>query len=348
MKNIQISSKPLFSSYNRNEISPKNIQMKDKIDFNEIKSNTISFTDTKNDKILSNQKLNIKNHEKDESEINNLDISFFLSKDLKEKIEGGDEPINNKEIELCSNGNLSFAFNNNNYINFKKGNSIYKDVNNSLINNNQNLNEINKVINYSPENIININQFNINDNFFNNNDENIFPQENNIFAQNQNLFNFQENQINFKLPQNALNENSNKYFLNDNFINPINLNYNQINYNFQFPIFASQNNNRFNKNSLKYQPKRIIDNFTLEMFGKKGWICQFCNNFNYETRKKCNRCHNKKQAKKLKKIKNIFSKDFPEKYIENGWYCNYCGNFNYSFRIICNRCKLEKKIKIFY
>ena len=93
MKNIQIPSKLLFSSCNRNEISPKNIQMENKIDLNVIKSNTISFTDTKNDKILSNQKLNSKNHEKDESETNNLDISFFLSKDLKEKIEGGDEPI---------------------------------------------------------------------------------------------------------------------------------------------------------------------------------------------------------------------------------------------------------------
>ena len=45
------------------------------------------------------------------------------------------------------------------------------------------------------------------------------------------------------------------------------------------------------------------------MFGKKGWICQFCNNFNYAARKKCNRCHNKKQAKNLKTIKNLFSNE---------------------------------------
>ena len=82
------------------------------------------------------------------------------------------------------------------------------------------------------------------------------------------------------------------------------------------------------------------------MFGKKGWICQFCRNFNYATRKKCNRCHNKKQAKKLNKIKNIFSNYINEKYIENGWHCNYCGNFNYSFRVICNRCKLQTKINM--
>ena len=345
MKNIQISSTPLLSLCDRSENSPKNIQIVKKIAFNEIKSNTIPFVDTKNNKNLINQKLNDNNREKDESETNNLDISFFLSKDLKEKIEGGEEPINNKEIELCSNGNLNYFFNKNN-INLPKDSCICKNVNNSFINNNQNLNEINKVNSYSPINTININKFNINNNFFHryisNNGNNIFPQYNDIFDRTQ-------SQFNFNLLQNALNESNNKSFLNKNFINPINLYYNQINYNFQFPSSDEQKNNKFNKNKnlLKYQPTRIIDNFTLEMFGKKGWICQFCSNFNYATRKKCNRCHNKKQAKKIKKIKNIFSNDNYEKYIENGWHCNYCGNFNYSFRVICNRCKLQTKIKMF-
>ena len=345
MKNIQISSTPLLSLCDRSENSPKNIQIVKKIAFNEIKSNTIPFVDTKNNKNLINQKLNDNNREKDESETNNLDISFFLSKDLKEKIEGGEEPINNKEIELCSNGNLNYFFNKNN-INLPKDSCICKNVNNSFINNNQNLNEINKVNSYSPINTININKFNINNNFFHryisNNGNNIFPQYNDIFDRTQ-------SQFNFNLLQNALNESNNKSFLNKNFINPINLYYNQINYNFQFPSSEEQKNNKFNKNKnlLKYQPTRIIDNFTLEMFGKKGWICQFCSNFNYATRKKCNRCHNKKQAKKIKKIKNLFSNDNYEKYIENGWHCNYCGNFNYSFRVICNRCKLQTKIKMF-
>ena len=345
MKNIQISSTPLFSLCDRSENSPKNIQIVKKIAFNEIKSNTIPFVDTKNNKNLINQKLNDNNREKDESETNNLDISFFLSKDLKEKIEGGEEPINNKEIELCSNGNLNYFFNKNN-INLPKDSYICKNVNNSFIKNNQNLNEVNKVNSYSPINTININKFNINNNFFHryisNNGNNIFPQYNDIFDRTQ-------SQFNFNLLQNALNESNNKSFLNKNFINPINLYYNQINYNFQFPSSDEQKNNKFNKNKnlLKYQPTRIIDNFTLEMFGKKGWICQFCSNFNYATRKKCNRCHNKKQAKKIKKIKNLFSNDNYEKYIENGWHCNYCGNFNYSFRVICNRCKLQTKIKMF-
>jgi hypothetical protein len=338
MKNIEIPSAPLFSLCERNENSPKNIKIGKKNAFNEIKSSKIPFVDTKNDKNLMNQKLNVNNHEKDETEINNFDISFFLSKDLKEKIESGDEPINNGEIEFCSNGILSYFFNKNN-INFPKGDGICKNVNNSFINSNQNLNEINKVNNYSPLNTINANQFKIINNCYNNNnrnnDHNIFLQDNDIFVQIQ-------KQFNFNLPQNTLNENSNKYSLNENFINPINLNYNQINYNFQFPSFDAQNNIGYNQNLLKYQPKRIIDNFTLEMFGKKGWICKFCNNFNYETRTICNRCHNKKKAKKLKKIKNLFSKDRSKKKRKNGWYCNYCGNYNYSFRFNCNRCKLPK------
>ena len=96
---------------------PKNIQNGKKITFNENESNTISFIVNKNDKNLPNQKLNTNNHEKDESEINNFDISFFLSKDLKEKIEGIDEPINNGEIKLCSNDKLSYFFNKNKYLN---------------------------------------------------------------------------------------------------------------------------------------------------------------------------------------------------------------------------------------
>ena len=338
MKKIGISSTPLFSPCEKNENSPKNIQIGKKIDFNEIKSNTILFADPKNDKNITNQKLNVNSNEKDETEINNLDISFFLSKDLKEKIEGGDEPINNGEIDLCFNDNLSYFFNKNN-INLPKDNHICKKINNSFTNSKQNLNEINKVNSYSLMKSININQFNINDNCFNknirNNDESIFPQDNGIFIHTQ-------NQFSFNLPQNALNETNNIYFLNENFINPINLNYNQINYNYQLPNYYVQNNNRINKNLLKYKPKRIIDNFTLEMFGKKGWICQFCNNFNYETRKKCNRCQNIKQARNLKKIKNLFLKDNCKKYLQNGWYCDYCRNFNYSFRITCNRCKLPK------
>ena len=80
MKSIQISSTPLLSLCDRSENSPKNIQIVKKIAFNEIKSNIIPFIDNKNNKNLNNQKLIANNREKDESETNNLDISFFYQK----------------------------------------------------------------------------------------------------------------------------------------------------------------------------------------------------------------------------------------------------------------------------
>ena len=90
----------------------------------------------------------------------------------------------------------------------------------------------------------------------------------------------------------------------------------------------------------KKAKKKMIDENTIEMFGRRGWICELCNNFNYETRKKCNRCHINKKPKKInsyllsEKNKNINHK--------NDWYCTCCGNFNYFFRVICNRCQKKK------
>ena len=113
-----------------------------------------------------------------------------------------------------------------------------------------------------------------------------------------------------------------------------------------FPIF-SQNNNS-NKN--------------LEMFGKKGWICNYCNNFNYENRSKCNRCKigkNNQKNKNQQKINVNFEKKntqisnqnnqnnllLKQKFSERvgDWFCFKCKNLNFSFRTICNRCQLSKE-----
>jgi hypothetical protein len=83
--------------------------------------------------------------------------------------------------------------------------------------------------------------------------------------------------------------------------------------------------------------------YLVEMFGRKGWICILCNNFNYETRVKCNRCGVMKKPKKIinKKIKEeINIKDKNNK--KGDWICNNCNNLNYSFRTVCNRCKFPK------
>ena len=106
------------------------------------------------------------------------------------------------------------------------------------------------------------------------------------------------------------------------------------------------------------------EEYLVEMFGRKGWICIFCNNFNYETRSKCNRCGIMKRPKKIienkikiekekpiekkcekskekEKVKEI--KDLKDNNNKKGdWICSNCKNLNYSFRTVCNRCKIPK------
>ena len=66
----------------------------------------------------------------------------------------------------------------------------------------------------------------------------------------------------------------------------------------------------------------ILIDYTLEMFGRKGWICQNCNNFNYETRKKCNKCHINKKMVKL--YENYNSAIVENKIFKKGkdWLCD--------------------------
>ena len=83
--------------------------------------------------------------------------------------------------------------------------------------------------------------------------------------------------------------------------------------------------------------------YMVEMFGRRGWICKLCNNFNYETRIKCNRCGILKKPKKLVEIKHRTEMEHNK---EGDWRCINCKNINYSFRSLCNRCKLPKMISL--
>ena len=83
--------------------------------------------------------------------------------------------------------------------------------------------------------------------------------------------------------------------------------------------------------------------YMVEMFGRRGWICKLCNNFNYETRIKCNRCGILKKPKKLIEIKHRTEIEHNK---EADWRCIICKNINYSFRSLCNRCKIPKMISI--
>ena len=98
----------------------------------------------------------------------------------------------------------------------------------------------------------------------------------------------------------------------------------------------------------KKKKKKMNDNYTIEVFGRRGWICENCNNFNYESRKTCNRCKIVKTPIKkstlfeengIDILNNIFNGNNKKE-----WNCQKCGNINYSFRIICNRCQVPKEI----
>ena len=101
------------------------------------------------------------------------------------------------------------------------------------------------------------------------------------------------------------------------------------------------------KKNKKKKKKKIDDEYTVEMFGRRGWICEGCNNFNYESRKKCNRC--KIPKKPLKKTVILDNKG--NKIIDNimntnhkdDWNCYNCGNINYAFRLNCNRCQSKRE-----
>ena len=107
------------------------------------------------------------------------------------------------------------------------------------------------------------------------------------------------------------------------------------------------NINQKPKKNKKKKKKKIEDEYTVEMFGRRGWICEGCNNFNYESRKNCNRC--KIPKKPLKKTVIMDNKG--NKIIDNlinanhkdDWNCYNCGNINYAFRLNCNRCQIKRE-----
>ena len=187
-------------------------------------------------------------------------------------------------------------------------------------------------------------------NFYYDNSKNIIK---NIAFNNENNIN---SLINSSINNNNLGDNFPAYFsetnvdqnliFNDtvktNDINNSNLNENQNNENKNTKI----NNVPKAKKNKKRKKKKIDDEYTVEMFGRRGWICEGCNNFNYESRKKCNRCKiPKKPLKKTvimdnkgnKIVDHIMNANHKE-----DWNCYNCGNVNYAFRLNCNRCQKKR------
>ena len=149
---------------------------------------------------------------------------------------------------------------------------------------------------------------------------------------------------------NDVNKNLNDEF--DNKINIENLQNKKLNSNIK-------KENEKEKNDIKNANKDILylkeEEYIFEKFGKRGWQCTKCNNFNFESRKKCNRCQEIKNPKTLEQIKketeekNLSDKK-KKKLIERkgDWQCPNCHNLNFSFRLECNRCHLSKDVYLSY
>ena len=96
------------------------------------------------------------------------------------------------------------------------------------------------------------------------------------------------------------------------------------------------------------------EEYVFEKFGKLGWECEKCNNFNFESRTVCNRCEAPKQPKSLEQIKlenELKSGDKKKKPLverKGDWQCPLCHNLNFAFRTSCNRCKLPKEMYLNY
>mgnify|MGYP002625597813 CR=1 FL=1 len=317
----------------------------------------------------------------EQSELENFNIEFFLPNFLKEDIEEIDEENDlNKEnsynniVELNNKKDNNFKEFNNNFMNDtntkiekekdisknlhnftmnseksyekKKNYNSYQNANNVLIGNKNNVNSSNN-ISIPPQKIITSYNKIFNNTIDSNNNCSSKMNNSDLYKTNftQNIYQFYNNNIYFLPPNdsNLINEkncsNYQHYLKENNCNNPINqfsYNVGQVDkLNYDKPLFT------LNNKTINNYPKKILDDYTLEMFGRRGWICENCDNFNYESRKKCNRCHIMKIAKKINEKKLISEKKYKIKF-KNDWVCIFCGNFNYSFRTVCNRCQQDK------
>lgn len=161
-----------------------------------------------------------------------------------------------------------------------------------------------------------------------------------------NLLNSNTNkQNNYNFNNNA----NNKNFFELDGMNNMNVN-NMTNHNIGLFQQFNQNNNN-NQNLFQQQMNlgnsnnidSLVQNlnpedYLFEKFGKKGWQCEDCNNFNFETRQKCNKCHipikpklvNKNKREELGMGDDKKKKQLKER--KGDWICTNCRNLNFTFR----------------
>ena len=216
--------------------------------------------------------------------------------------------------EISFNQKFNLVQKQNNYINLENNFSNEQNKNNYIQTNI--INQNNKIINnYFVQKDFNINNFNTMNNTEYNLNNAEFNQNNNF-----NLYNLYNN---------------NKNICYNNYINLIN------------PIAQKKALNSIKNNDIITQPNLNEEDYLIRMFGRFGWVCRICNNFNFESRNICNRCKaikapkTKKEINERKKEINIIKKKKKEN--NQAWLCTNCKNINYPFRKFCNRCKIERK-----
>lgn len=383
-KNLDISQKIFFFIYEQmNSFKNNNRKNNENISNNKCSNDFEANIINNHDEILYNskneRKINIQKESTKDEKIktykeNNDNIQSFISKNYSknksfnqynqtQKIFNNKFPNNNNNINFQRNENNKFNINLSNYNenskkNFKQNgedlehsNNILKNTNNQFLFNedesnckfNRNTKQKNLILpKKCEEGII----LNMNDSEHNtNNQERSFQSIN--------------NQLKDSIPRNSNNMNN----IND-YINLYNINYNYNYINLINPIKKNQSPNRVEQanseeNDLTPQLNSILRNnqinylnpndYIVKMFGRFGWVCRICNNFNYETRIKCNRCHKMKAPKMKKEIFNgIGKRKTKKKNVKKfDWFCLNCQNINYSFRENCYKCKIGKKNEYF-
>ena len=122
-----------------------------------------------------------------------------------------------------------------------------------------------------------------------------------------------------------------------------------VNFNVPFPCLNPRPRfnsiNVFGNNYMSMFNTNANGNYTTEMFGRKGWVCSICSNFNYSSRSKCNKCSASRSPQKIKRRKGTEEEGNKGKFSERegDWICFKCKNLNFAFRNVCNRCQLAKK-----
>ena len=148
------------------------------------------------------------------------------------------------------------------------------------------------------------------------------------------------NCLNLNDQLNEMNTNQTSFFNNNNF--NLYMNNKIIYYNNYINLGEPNNNSHNTKNNINNN-----NNYSITMFGKIGWICRLCNNFNFESRCICNRCKaiktpkTKEEIIKERKNGKILNKRIKNK--KKDWLCLNCQNINFSFRKKCNRCHIQRK-----